>query len=543
MIRERDKELREQTVKFFEERKRFHEAEWQVQAMARELESRTDAQRIAEMRLTILRKDFDAYCDNGVRSHWNEDRGKVMEFLTHVDSASRMEILHRLLARCEQEQQLAGLAAFISRNQGSQLVDAAVRSFQAAVTSGAASLTSETPAQKGDHPEAAASLPAARTNGLAEQAAGQAGLGPDQGIGLGLGGTQAEPIARADASMQTEADLGAAALGGDGGGRAARLSPASAIPRRNSMLAGSSMRIRTAPDFRRRRSSLSLGPGGAPAGLQLTWRGSYVYTPTKAFVPPSALKKSGSSASSRSTAHSASEDSDEDAAEQPEDPGRAADDGARGAAGAGGSTGRALGGRRAREDAAFDGPAAEAGGKPGREVRFREAEDAGAKAASVRALGKLIAHVYEEKTLADDVSRREGRPPEDARSFLKHFFFRRYGLLSMAAKQHRLHLRRLRRLRDESLRLRSFAVVMGLADGLDYSPAAAAFFLSALGRTLRPHAGIVEALAGKECLIELDKCCLVTPNPPPPPALTAITHSFTTRAHRTRMQHHDLTYA
>ncbi len=94
----------------------------------------------------------------------------------------------------------------------------------------------------------------------------------------------------------------------------------------------------------------------------------------------------------------------------------------------------------------------------------------------------------------------------------------RYGLLSMAAKQHRVHLRRLRRLRDESLRLRSFAVVMGLVDGLDYSPAASAFFLAALGRTLRPHAGIVEALAGRECLIELDKCALVRPSHSPPPA-------------------------
>ncbi len=93
----------------------------------------------------------------------------------------------------------------------------------------------------------------------------------------------------------------------------------------------------------------------------------------------------------------------------------------------------------------------------------------------------------------------------------------------MAAKQHRVHLGRLRRLRDESLRLRSFAVVAGLVDGLDYSPTASAFFLAALGRTLRPHAGIVEALAGRECLIELDKCALVSAPPPlatPTPAPT-----------------------
>ena len=447
--------------------------------MARELETARGAQRIAELRLSILRKDFENYVQGGVRSHWNDDKAGVMDFITQVDPQSRAEILSRLLARCYEEQQIHRLPALLGRySEGPALIGAIAQSFlaasrrapgggnSAAVAEGGASGSEDAGVRRDTGPEGQVTAP---------EHAGEVAGGRGANAGSGGGGDgSAGDESSTDAATQTDSDLAAAFAGPSGGGPGQP-----PLGRRHSLLGGDGARIRTAPDFRRRSSLSQGGPG-----LQLTWRGSYIYMPTKKFAAPSAMK--APLAAAATTTHSNSEE-DEDLADD------AAQGIARGQVGVGG----------------LDGEAGE--GKVGRGVRFREAaEDGSANAASVRMLGKLIAHVYEEKVLAGDVSQREGRPAEDARAFLKHFFFRRYGLQSMAAKQHRVHLRRLRKMQNESLRLRSFAVVMGLADGLPYSPAVAAFFITALGRTLRPHAGIVEALAGRECLVELDKCSTVT---------------------------------
>ncbi len=415
MIRERDTELREQTVKFFEERKLFHETEWKLQAMERELESKVGMQRIAELRLDMLRTDFKAYRDNGVRAHWNDDRPAVIDFIVQTDLQARTEILHRLLARAVAEGHLPTVARTLAQAPGGPgLLAALSDNFRAAAAAAATVAGADAGIDNLGVAEAGRGGVEPLPSGAGAQGDGgaHAAAGPDPG---------GAPTQRADAQTQTAPAAGSGAVDDIGGildGGPGRRSPTSGLLGRRNSLAAVVVRVRTAPDFRRRLSSVS-GQGEAPAGLQLVWRGSYYYTPSKAAVrapigTPSPKQQPAAVAAAAAAASSSEDDEG------------AQGDSAPASAGAAGAA-RPRRGRAAREAAAFD-HAAEtdgAGGGVEREVRFREADDPAARAASVRMLGKLIAHVYEEKALADDVSAREGRPAEDARAFLKHFFFRR----------------------------------------------------------------------------------------------------------------------